>query len=114
MNYFLSKSPFLAAAFVATLAAAAPVSAHPSGNWVDGNFQSCFTACGGSPVVSGEYAANTQPHDARRQHYFVCRVKLNTANPARRQRPGFNISSNPNRCQISGFNSVLHYDCLCL
>ena len=112
MSCFLSKSPLLAGAFVAILAAAAPASAHPTGNWVDGDFRSCFNACGGLPIVSGHYAPNTNPHDPRKQHYFVCRVKLSVSG-ARSGRPGFNISTNSKRCQISGFYSVQHYDCLC-
>ena len=111
MNCLQSKL-WLTGTLVALLASAAPASAHETGNWVNGDFKSCFDACGGSPIVSGEYALNTLPHAPRRQHYFVCRVKTSVGG-ARAGRPGFNISTRSTRCQISGFNSVQHYDCLC-
>jgi len=113
MSHFLPKSPLIAGAFVATLLAAAPASAHTTGTWVDGQRSICSAICEArdlQPVISAHYFNTNLPI---KQHYFVCRAKLNIAD-GRSGRPGFNISTAQNRCQISGFYSVQDYDCLCL
>ena len=110
---FLSKSLLIAGAFVATLLVAAPASAHTSGNWVDGERSICSAICKArdvQPVISAHFF-NT--NFATKQHYYVCRAKLNIPD-GRSGRPGFNISTAQGRCQISGFYSVQDYDCLCM
>jgi len=110
MSYFLSKSPLLAGAFVATLLVAAPGSAQETGTWLDGERRLCEDVCtskGKVAVSSGLYRGTGT------QAYYVCRVKKTVAGD-RKNRPGFNIIRAYDRCQISGFYSVQDYDCLCM
>jgi hypothetical protein len=112
MRDFLSKSPFIACAFVVTLVAGAPtIAAHTTGKWTNGQNRSCIDACkldlGSEPVISGHYKNSGG-------HYFVCRSRAPIALQYR-GRAGFqHLEGSGNKCKIDGYGWTVAYDCLCL